>query len=259
MRADIVLVAVLASAGSGGMADQPSADKPNNEEAEEEVVATSTNFKSARNNRKTPVTVIDSRQLGDFGINSSMLKVLHKGAAAIAGRNSAMGGKDFVDFNHIPAVAIDRQQVLSEGASAFYGSNRLPLHRGGQPCRLLQRRSHSRHSDSAEDRCAIPERASVCANLHRPPDVLPRRGQYGAAESFAAVAEPDESDGHPHDRNIACCPDLRRHLPRRKQSQHCQRHSKPARCCAVPDFVAAAGPEREKENVARAAMVRGAI
>ena len=111
-----------------------------------------------------PVTVLDSRALGDSGVTTNLLDVLRKlvpqfsgngnignanagttlgltaGGSMLSLRNVqtlvlvngrpmayapalAAGGLQFVDVNLIPLAAIDRVEVLQDGASATYGTD----------------------------------------------------------------------------------------------------------------------------------------
>ena len=51
--------------------------------------------------------------------------VLVNGRRVSSSGINAVGGKDFVDVNQIPAAAIDRMEVLTDGSSAIYGSDAI--------------------------------------------------------------------------------------------------------------------------------------
>lgn len=56
--------------------------------------------------------------------NLDTLVLVNGRRVATSGVN-AIGGKNFVDVNQIPAAAIDRVEVLTDGASAIYGSDAI--------------------------------------------------------------------------------------------------------------------------------------
>jgi len=56
--------------------------------------------------------------------NLDTLVLINGRRVATSGIN-AIGGKNFVDVNQIPAAAIDRIEVLTDGASAIYGSDAI--------------------------------------------------------------------------------------------------------------------------------------
>jgi len=51
--------------------------------------------------------------------------VLINGRRVATNGINAIGGKSFVDVNQIPAAAIDRIEVLTDGSSAIYGSDAI--------------------------------------------------------------------------------------------------------------------------------------
>ncbi len=127
----------------------------------EKYVVTGSNIPQAADAASIPVAVIDSQVIEDSGVNSDMLDILRKvapniggvgeenaqtgitgsygGAAAyikglptlvlVDGRRVANdpaggeGGSEFVDLNLIAPAAVDRIEVLQDGASAVYGSD----------------------------------------------------------------------------------------------------------------------------------------
>ena len=56
--------------------------------------------------------------------NLDTLVLINGRRVATSGIN-ANGGKSFVDINMIPAAAIERMEVLTDGASAIYGSDAI--------------------------------------------------------------------------------------------------------------------------------------
>ena len=57
--------------------------------------------------------------------NLDTLILINGRRVASSGINAAGGGKNFVDINQIPVAAIDRMEVLTDGASAIYGSDAI--------------------------------------------------------------------------------------------------------------------------------------
>ena len=57
--------------------------------------------------------------------NLDTLVLINGRRVATSGINGAGGGKSFVDINQIPVAAIDRMEVLTDGASAIYGSDAI--------------------------------------------------------------------------------------------------------------------------------------
>ncbi len=55
--------------------------------------------------------------------NLDTLVLINGRRVAASGANGDNGGKNFVDVNQIPAAAIDHVEVLTDGASAIYGSD----------------------------------------------------------------------------------------------------------------------------------------
>ena len=57
--------------------------------------------------------------------NLDTLILINGRRIATSGINGAGGGKSFVDINQIPVAAIERMEVLTDGASAIYGSDAI--------------------------------------------------------------------------------------------------------------------------------------
>src|ERR1017187_5548626 len=108
----------------------------------EQYVVTGSNIPQAADALSIPVAIIDNRVMEDSGIAADTLDLLRKVAPNISGIGSenaqiavasnfrgandpaeATGGSQFVDLNLIPPAAIDRVEVLEDGASAIYGSD----------------------------------------------------------------------------------------------------------------------------------------
>ena len=126
----------------------------------EQYVVTGSNIPQAADALSIPVAIIGSSVMEDSGIAADTLDLLRKVAPNISGIGSenaqiatasnfggasvnikglptlvlvdgrrvandpaeATGGSQFVDLNLIPPAAIDRVEVLEDGASAIYGS-----------------------------------------------------------------------------------------------------------------------------------------
>jgi iron complex outermembrane receptor protein len=131
----------------------------------EKFVVTGSNIPMAADALAVPVTVIGQQQIEESGVSSSILEILRKGSPQFSGNGNignenaqvqtntyggasvaihnlptlvlidgqrvavdpitAQGGGEFVDVNMIPVAAVDRIEVLSDGASAIYGSDAI--------------------------------------------------------------------------------------------------------------------------------------
>jgi iron complex outermembrane receptor protein len=131
----------------------------------EKFVVTGSNIPMAADALAVPVTVIGQQQIDDSGVSSSILEILRKGSPQFSGNGNignenaqiqtntyggasvsihnlstlvlidgqrvavdpitSQGGNEFVDVNMIPVAAVDRIEVLSDGASAIYGSDAI--------------------------------------------------------------------------------------------------------------------------------------
>jgi iron complex outermembrane receptor protein len=127
----------------------------------ERYVVTGSNIPSAAEALAIPVAVLDTQVFADSGVNSDMLDILRKvepNISGIGGENAQIstgsnfggasvnlkglptlvlidgrrvandpaestGGFQFVDLNLIPPAAVERIEVLQDGASAIYGSD----------------------------------------------------------------------------------------------------------------------------------------
>jgi len=143
--------------------EQVTTPAPTNQAPEvlEKYVVTGSNIPSAAEALAIPVAVLDTKVFDESGVNSDMLDILRKvepnisgigqenaqiatasnfgGASVnlkglptlvlIDGRRVAndpaesTGGFQFVDLNLIPPAAVERIEVLQDGASAIYGSD----------------------------------------------------------------------------------------------------------------------------------------